>query len=147
MATVLEKVMARKRTLERQHPGWGKSRLLKEAWKPYKGKGKVSGTKKKAAKKRKIGSVRKKAAPKRRTIGTVRKKSVGSPRKSAKKVGTIGAIKTQARAAKSELDNALAKEYVKQYNATTKSAKKKIGKKMTEIKKSITSVKRIINKK
>jgi hypothetical protein len=148
MPTTLEKVMSKKKRLAKEHPSWDNSRLLKEAWKPFKGK--VSGVKKKASKKRKVSGVKKKAAPKRRSVGTVKKKRVGSARPKSsgrKKLSGIGAIKQQAREAKKELDTKLGEKMVKQYNATTKMAKRKVGKEIAEIKKSITSVKKIINKK
>lgn len=152
MPTTLEKVMSRKKRLGKEHPSWDNSRLLTEAWKPFKGK--VSGVKKKASKKRKVSGVKKKAAkkaaPKRRSVGTVKKKRVRSARPNSsgrKKLSGIGAIKQQAREAKKELDTKLGEKMVKQYNATTKMAKRKVGKEIAELKKSITSVKKIINKK
>jgi hypothetical protein len=146
MPTTLEKVMTRKKSLAKAHPSWDNSRLLTEAWKPFKGK--VSGVKKKkAAKKRKVSGVKKKAAPKRRSVAGTKKRPSGSRAPSRKKVTGIGAIKQQARAAKKDLEDALGREMVKQYKATTKTAKRKVGKKVAEIKKSINSVNKIISKK
>ena len=146
MPTTLEKVMARKKRLAKEHPSWDNSRLLTEAWKPFKGG--VSGVrKKKTAKKRKVAGVKKKAAPKRRSVAGTKKTTRGSAALSRKKVSGIGAIKQQARMAKKDLEDSLGREMVKQYKATTKTAKRKVGKKVAEIKKSINSVNKIINKK
>lgn len=139
--TTLEKVMARRRTLAKAHPSWDNAKLLSEAWKPYKGKS-VSGVSRKRPKKKatkSVGRVKKKAAP--------RRKKISGTSRTNKKVAGIGAVKQQAREAERVLKDRLGKAMVSQYEATTKPAKKKAAKKVSEIKTQITHVKRIINKK
>lgn len=153
MATSLKTVMAKRKKILKAHPNMSNSAALKLAWKQARGS-RVSGVKKKTTKKRKVGtvkkrkvgSVKKRASPRKRVSG-VKKRVVRTTRTTTTNMSGMGAIKSQARQTKAALDDALGREMVKQYNATTKTEKRKVGKKVSEIKKQITSVKKIINQK
>jgi hypothetical protein len=130
MATSLKRVQAERKKIKKAHPNMDNATALKLAWKKARG-GRVSGVRKTAHKK--------KVAPKRRIGKTVVRRTI------TKTVSGIGAIKKTARKAKDDLDKQLGAALVRQYNATKKTAKRKIGKQVSEIKKKIASVKRIIN--
>jgi hypothetical protein len=142
----LKKVMAKRTRLKKAHPGWGASKLLKEAWKGNKAK---TATKKRATKK-----VARKKSARRRTVsgrvGSTSKRRSTSTRKAParKKVaGTMGQITSTARAARDKLKDDLGTQMSRQWCATTKTEKRKIAKQIAETKRKINSVNRIINKK
>lgn len=143
MATSLKRVMAERKKILNAHPNMSNAEALKKAWAKARG-GRVSGVKKKAAKKKtarkRVSGVKRR--PARKKVGKVTVK-----RSTTKIISGMGAIKATARAQKDELDEKLSKQYVQHLNATTKKAKRAIAKRMSETRKQISSVKRIINKK
>jgi hypothetical protein len=148
----LKKVMARKDKLKRAHPGWGPSTLLKEAWKPFKSKGKksVSGTKRK---KKSVSGTRKaprkRAAP-RRVAGKLSGRKVSGTRSrkvsgtSRRKVMGIGDVRLSAREQKQVLLTELGETLARQHDAKTKTDKRRYGKKAAELKKKLAVVGKLL---
>jgi hypothetical protein len=138
--------MERKEQLKKLHPRWNNSTLLKEAWKPYKKKASVSGTrtKKKAAKKRRVGSTapKKRAAQWKRVGPAPRKSRVsGVSRPVRKKVsGGLGSVSITAREQKRIIEGALGEFMARQFLAKTKTEKRKIGKKIAELKRKLAAI-------
>lgn len=139
--TTLKKVQARRKALAKRHPRWSNSTLLKEAWKPFKGKvAKKSAPKKHPAKKTTRKHSSKAARPVRRHHST----SVG--RKPAL-LGSMGSVMDTARQRRTFLYEQLGKRMADQYRATTKLEKRRIAKKIAETKSELRKIDRILKSK
>lgn len=139
----LKKVMTERKRLARLHPGWSNSTLLKEAWKKGRTKKSVSGTKKKAAKKR-IGSAPKKRVAKKRIASPRPSRVSGTSRPARKKVsGGLGSVSVTAREQRRIIEGALGEFMARQFLAKNKTQKRKIGKKIAELKRKLAAIGRL----
>lgn len=122
MSDTLKKITAEAKRIRRAHPNMAWKNAVKQAGAAYRGGslGKVKGKKKSAPKK--------KAAKKR--VGSVRKKAA-SPRKRA-----VGAVISKS-AIRSHYKVALGNQLLQRELSTTKTAKRKVSKKIAETKRAL----------
>lgn len=121
MASTLEKITTRAKQLRKKSPGKKWMTCVKEASREYRG-GKISGTKKKAGKK---------------------KKAVGSSRPASRHIGSIGDDATLAQAiasTKKKLEAQLGWMLVNQRMAKTKTLKRQYASKVADISKKLRAL-------
>ena len=149
-AARLKKITSKAKQIRKAHPSMTWQSAIKKAGKECRGK--VSGVKKTAKKtigKRpsrvgRVPAVRKKAAKK---VGRVPSRVGKAPSRVGKTVGSMGDVHAQARESRRIIEGALGEFMARQYLATSKREKVKIGKKITELKSKLTAINRVIGKK
>jgi hypothetical protein len=143
-ATALKKITTRAKQIRKKNPGISWKSAVKKAGAEYRG-GKISGTKKK----RKVSGTSTGGARNNRTSTggartstTGNRTSTGGARTTTIRVGRVGALTTAGHlsAARSGLKEQLAWGLLARDQAKTKTAKRKIGKKLIEVRRKLRAL-------